>query len=158
RPDFQVTAATGPAVAAICARLDGLPLAIGLAAARVKVLPPPQLLARMERRLPLLVGGARDLEARQQTMRNTPAWGGGLLKPADRRLFHRLAVFVGGWTLEAAEAVCAAPEGAAPLGVDVLEGLEMLVDHSLVLQSEEGGAARFRLLYVVREYALERLE
>jgi predicted ATPase/transcriptional regulator with XRE-family HTH domain len=157
RPDFSLTAVTGPAVAAICARLDGLPLAIGLAAARVKVLPPPQLLARMEQRLPVLTGGARDLEARQQTMRNTLAWSEDLLGPEEQCLFRRLAVFVGGWTLEAAEAVCAAPEGAEPLGMDVLEGLERLVDHSLVQPSEVEGVARFRLLYVVREYALDRL-
>jgi predicted ATPase/transcriptional regulator with XRE-family HTH domain len=158
RPDFELTNASGPAVAAICARLDGLPLAIGLAAARVKVLPPPQLLARMEQRLPILAGGPRDVEARQQTMRNTLAWSEDLLGPAEQRLFRRLAVFVGGWTLEAAEAVCAATEGVEPLGLDVLEGLERLVDHSLVQPSEVEGTARFRMLYVVREYALERLE
>jgi predicted ATPase/class 3 adenylate cyclase len=158
RPDFTLTDATGPAVAAICARLDGLPLALGLAAARMRVLPPQQLLARMERQLPLLVGGARDVEARQQTMRNTLVWSEDLLEPAERTLFRRLAVFVGGWTLEAAEAVCAEPDGAAPLGVGVLEGLEALVDHSLVQPVDVDGKARFRLLYVVREYALERLE
>jgi predicted ATPase/class 3 adenylate cyclase len=162
RPDFVLTETSAPAVAAICARLDGLPLALGLAAARIKLLPPAQLLARLERRLPLLTGGARDLEARQQTLRNTLAWSEDLLQPAERLLFRRLAVFVGGFTLEAAEAVCAAPEGAEPLGLAVLDGLAALVDHSLVLQQppsdEEGGTARFRLLYVVREYALERLE
>jgi predicted ATPase/class 3 adenylate cyclase len=158
RPDFTLTDATGAAVAAICARLDGLPLALGLAAARMRVLPPQQLLARMERQLPLLVGGARDVEARQQTMRNTLVWSEDLLEPAERTLFRRLAVFVGGWTLEAAEAVCAAPEGVPPLGLDVLEGLERLVDHSLVQPVDVEGAARFRLLYVVREYALEHLE
>ena len=164
RPDFQVTRATAPAVLGICARLDGLPLAIELAAARVKVLPPPALLQRLERRLPLLTGGARDLEDRQQTMRQTIAWSYDLLAPEEQRLFRRLAVFVGGFTLEAAEAVCAAPAGAAPLGVDVWEGLAALVDHSLVQPwpgdqaGEEGnGEARFRLLYVVREYALEQL-
>jgi len=167
RPDFQVTSATAPAVLGICARLDGLPLAIELAAARLKVLPPPALLRRLEQTLPLLVGGARDLEARQQTMRATLAWSEDLLGPAEQRLFRRLAVFVGGFTLEAAEAVCAAPAGAEPLGLDVLAGLGVLVDQSLV-QSQtgddeegeegEGGEARFRLLYVVREYALERLE
>jgi predicted ATPase/class 3 adenylate cyclase/DNA-binding XRE family transcriptional regulator len=166
QPDFHLTEASAPAVAAICARLDGLPLAIGLAAARVKLLPPTQLLARLERRLPLLTGGARDLEARQQTMRNTLAWSEDLLTPEDDRLFRRLAVFVGGFTLEAAEAICAAPEGAEPLRLEVLEGLGTLADQSLVQQQtvgddegEEGsGEARFRLLYVVREYALERLE
>jgi predicted ATPase/class 3 adenylate cyclase len=171
RPDFALTEASLSVVAAICARLDGLPLALDLAAAHVKVLPLPALLQRLDRRLPLLRGGARDLEARQQTMRATLAWSEDLLQPEDRRLFRRLAVFVGGFTLEAAEAVCAAPEGAEPLGCDVLEGLERLVDQSLVQQltvgqdgaekeqtEEGGGEARFRLLYVIREYALERLE
>jgi predicted ATPase/class 3 adenylate cyclase len=167
RPDFALTESTATAVASICARLDGLPLALGLAAARVKVLPPAQLLARLERRLPLLTDGPRDVEVRQQTMHNTLAWSEDLLRPEERRLFRRLAVFVGGFTLEAAEAVCAAPEGAEPLGLDVLEGLGRLVDQSLLHQQTVGdageggegsGEARFRLLYVVREYALEQLE
>jgi predicted ATPase/transcriptional regulator with XRE-family HTH domain len=158
--DFQVTNATAGAVAKICARLDGLPLAIELAAARVRVLPPPALLQRLERRLPLLVGGPRDVEERQQTMRNTLAWSNELLQPEEQMLFRRLAVFVGGCTLEAAEAVCAAPEGAAPLRLDLLEGLSRLVDQSLVQQSgeESGGEPRFGLLQVIREYALEQLE
>jgi predicted ATPase/class 3 adenylate cyclase len=158
RPDFQVTTANVPAVAEICARLDGLPLAIELAAARVKVLPPQQLLQRLERRLPLLTGGAQDLLERQQTMRATLAWSEDLLGLDERVLFRRLAVFVGGCTLEAAEAVCTAPEGADPVGIEVLEGLGRLVDQSLAQQREEGGEARFSLLQVVREYALERLE
>jgi predicted ATPase/class 3 adenylate cyclase len=162
RPDFRLTKATASAVAAICARLDGLPLAIELAAGRLKVLPPTVLLQRLERHLPLLTGGTSELEARQQTMRGTLAWSEDLLQPEERRLFRRLAVFVGGFTLEAAEAVCAAPAGAEPLGSDVLEGLGTLVDQSLVQtqmgNDEEGGEARYRLLSVVREYALERLE
>jgi predicted ATPase/class 3 adenylate cyclase/Tfp pilus assembly protein PilF len=151
--DFAVTNATAPAVAEICARLDGLPLAIELAAVRVKLLPPPALLKRLEHALPVLTGGARNLDARQQTMRNTLAWSYELLSADERRLFRRLAVFVGGCTLEAAEAVCA-----APLGVDVLDGLSRLVDHSLVQQREEGGEARFVMLHIIREFALERLE
>jgi hypothetical protein len=158
RPDFAVTNANAPAVAEICARLDGLPLAIELAAARVKLLPPQQLLKRLERRLPLLTGGAQDLLERQQTMRATLAWSEDLLSPADRILFRRLAVFVGGCTLEAAEAVCAAPEEADPLGIEVLDGLGRLVDQSLVQQREEAGEARLGMLHVIREYALERLE
>jgi predicted ATPase/class 3 adenylate cyclase/predicted negative regulator of RcsB-dependent stress response len=162
QPTFHVTEATAQVIAAICARLDGLPLAIELAAARVRVLPPAQLFQRLERRLPLLTGGARDLEQRQQTMRNTLTWSEDLLKPAERRLFRRLAVFVGGWMLEAAEAVCAAPAGAEPLGIEVLEGLERLVGQSLVQQqtveSEGNAEAHFRLLSVVRDYALEQLE
>jgi predicted ATPase/class 3 adenylate cyclase len=164
---FALSNATALAIAAICVRLDGLPLAIELAAAKVRVLPPATLLARLERQLPLLTGGARDVEARQQTMRNTLGWSEELLSPEHQRLFRRLAVFVGGWTLEAAEAVCAAPAGADPLGVDILEGLEALVDQSLVQPwlvdgaqgSREGDSeARFRMLYVIREYALEQLE
>jgi non-specific serine/threonine protein kinase len=188
---FVLTPATAPAVAAICTRLEGLPLAIELAAAKVRVLPPPALLARLERQLPLLTSGAPStalsgapaLEQRHQTMRNTLAWSEALLAPADQRLFRRLAVFAGGFTLEAAEAICATPEGAEPLGVAVVDGLERLVDQSLLepwavdsveRQSVEGdgkaavgegeeeqersGDARFRLLHVVREYALERLE
>jgi predicted ATPase/class 3 adenylate cyclase len=159
RPDFQVTNTTAPAVAAICTRLEGLPLALELAAAKVKVLPPPVLLQRLERQLPVLTGGARDLEERQQTMRATLAWSYDLLQPAAQRLFRRLAVFVGGWTLEAAEAVCAAPEGAAPLGIEVLDGLGELIDQSLVWQRDEtNGTARFGMLHVICEYALEQLE
>lgn len=169
RPDFQLTEANALAVAAICDRLDGLPLAIDLAASRVKLLPPAQLLARLERRLPLLTEGRRDLEARQQTMRNAIAWSEQLLSVEEQRLFRRLAVFAGGFTLEAAEVVCAQPPGGDPLGIDVLRGLEMLVDHSLVQpwtvnsdgQPDEAEAcveARFRWLQVIREYAQEQLE
>jgi non-specific serine/threonine protein kinase len=160
RPDFQLTDATAPIVAAICAQLDGLPLAIELAAVRVKLLPLPALLQRLgqQRQLVLLTGGARDLEERQQTMRAAIAWSEDLLTPEERTLFRRLAVFVGGCTLEAAEAVCAAPQGSTRLGVDLLDGLGALVEQSLVQQREEGGEARFGMLHVIREYALERLE
>jgi predicted ATPase/transcriptional regulator with XRE-family HTH domain len=186
-PSFQLTHNTALTIAQICARLDGLPLAIELAAPWVTLLPPTQLLARLERRLPLLVGGARDTDARQQTMRAALAWSYDLLSNEEQRLFRRLAVFVGGWTLEAAEAVCAQPAGAEPLGTSVLEGLRALVDQSLVQrqwrmdgggnrdededegmgkareterarEGEGSSEARFRLLYVVREYGLERLE
>jgi non-specific serine/threonine protein kinase len=166
---FSLTDATAPAVAAICTRLEGLPLAIELAAAKVRVLSPPALLARLERQLPLLTSnatsGARALDQRHQTMRNTLAWSEALLSPEEQRLFRRLAIFSGGCTLEAAEAVCAVPNGAVPLGVDVLEGLERLVDQSLLKlwamngeRGEGGDETRFRQQYVVREYALERLE
>jgi predicted ATPase/class 3 adenylate cyclase len=158
RPDFALTPANAAPVAAICVRLDGLPLAIELAAARIKLLPPPALLKRLERSLPLLTGGARDLDERQQTMRNTLAWSYDLLAPEEQRLLRRLAVFAGGWMLEAAEDVCAAPAGAEPLGMDVLEGLGRLVDHSLVQQREEGAEARFGMLHVIREFAHEQLE
>jgi predicted ATPase/DNA-binding XRE family transcriptional regulator len=156
--DFQVTNANAPAVAEICVRLDGLPLAIELAAARIKLLPPPALLTRLERSLPLLVGGARDLEERQQTMRNTLAWSYDLLAPEEQRLFRRLAVFAGGCPLETAEAVCAEPDGARPLAIGLLDGLGRLVDHSLIQQREVAGAPRFGMLHVIREFALERLE
>jgi predicted ATPase len=164
--DFAVTDANISAVAEICARLDGLPLSIELAAARVKLLPPPALLRRMKHALPLLTGGARDLPERQQTARQTIAWSYNLLSPQEQRLLRRLAVFVGGCTLEAVEAVCVAPEGAEPLGLDLMEGLGVLVDHSLLQQrtaSEERvgegvGELRFGMLHVIREYALEQLE
>jgi predicted ATPase/class 3 adenylate cyclase len=158
RPDFSVTEANAPAIAEICARLDGLPLAIELAAVRVKLLPPQALLARLSSQLKLLTGGAVDLEARQQTMRATIAWSEHLLSPVERTLFRRLAVFVGGATLEAVEVVCLAPEGAEPLELDVLDGLGALVDQSLFQQRAEGGESRFGMLHVIREYALEQLQ
>ena len=151
---FTLTTATAAAVAEICRRLDGLPLAIELAAARVRLLPPPALLARLEQRLPLLTGGARDLPARQQTLRDTIAWSYDLLAETEQRLFRRLAVFVGGWTLEAAEAV-----GAVEPDLDVVEGLAALVDQSLVQQAalpEPEGAVRFSMLETVREFAHDR--
>ena len=127
--DGAITAATAPAVAEICARLDGLPLAIELAAARSTLLAPEALLARLEHRLALLTGGARDLPARQQTLRATIDWSYQLLDAGGAALFARLAVFVGGWTLEAAEAICA---GSGDGGVTVLDGLQALVDQQLV--------------------------
>jgi predicted ATPase/transcriptional regulator with XRE-family HTH domain len=172
-PDFHLTRATAPVVAAICTRLDGLPLAITLAAAQIKVLPPPALLRRLGLRLPLLTGGARDLPERQHTMRATLDWSYDLLPPEEQRLFRRLAVFMGGCTLEATEAVCATPAGAVPLEIDVLDGLGALIDQSLLLQrtagreareekeaheEQEAGEPRFRMLDVIHEYALEQLE
>jgi predicted ATPase/class 3 adenylate cyclase/DNA-binding XRE family transcriptional regulator len=158
RPDFVVTAANSSAIAEICARLDGLPLALELAAARVKVLPPEALLARLAHSLQVLSGGARDAEDRQLTMRAAIAWSEALLSSAEQVLLRRLAVFVGGCTLEAAEAIGSEPEGAEPLGLDLLETLSTLVDQSLVLQREEGGEPRFGMLQVIRDYTLERLE
>jgi predicted ATPase/class 3 adenylate cyclase len=154
KPDFTVTNANAPAVAEICFRLDGLPLAIELAAAFVKMLPPQALLKRLERRLPLLTGGARTLPARQQTMRNAIAWSHDLLAADEQTLFQRLAVFSGGCTLEAAETVLNL-EGT----LDVFGAIASLIDKSL-LRQEEGveGEPRFRMLETVREYGLERLE
>jgi predicted ATPase/class 3 adenylate cyclase len=151
KPDFQVTAANAAAVAEICSRLDGLPLAIELAAARVKLLPPQALLARLGRRLDMLDVGSRDLPARQQTLRGAIAWSHDLLDSAARRLFARFSVFVGGADLESAESVC------GETGLDVLSGLAGLVDQSLVRQDETDGEPRFSMLFTIREFALEQL-
>jgi predicted ATPase/transcriptional regulator with XRE-family HTH domain len=155
KADFAVTDANAAAVAAICRRLDGLPLAIELAAARVKLFTATALLARLDDRLGLLTSGARDLPARQQTIRNAIDWSYTLLTADEQSLFRRPGVFVGGWTLEAAEAVCAHD---GDLGIAVVDGLSALVDHSLVRQ-EVGpdGEPRFTMLETLREYALERL-
>jgi predicted ATPase/transcriptional regulator with XRE-family HTH domain len=160
KPTFALTAPQAPAVAAICHRLDGLPLAIELAAAWVRLLTPVMLLARLEQRLPLLTAGPRDLPERQQTLRSAIEWSYELLAPTEQVLFRRLAVFVGGWTLEAAEAVYGeASESAAGRSETVLPMLATLVDTSLVDQPEEAAneEVRFRLLELVREFALERL-
>ena len=134
-----------------------MPLAVELAAARVKLLPPGSLLARLEHALPVLVGGARDLPQRQQTLRGTIAWSYGLLGAGAGRLLAACSVFRGGISLESAESVCAA---AIDLGIEVLDGLEELVDQSLLRRIEgvEGpGGPRFGMLFMVREYAAERL-
>jgi predicted ATPase len=155
KPDFAATEENAAAIADICARLDGLPLAIELAAARVKLLSPSLMRARLEKRLQLLTGGARDLPERQQTLRGAIDWSHGLLNEEEQKLFRRLSVFVGGCTLEAAEAVCNAR---GDLGVDVLEGMTSMVDKSLVQQAEPvAGEPRFVMLETIREYALERL-
>jgi predicted ATPase/DNA-binding CsgD family transcriptional regulator len=152
RADFALTEANAGAVADICRRLDGLPLALELAAARVKVLPAAALLAKLERRLPLLTGGGRDLPARQRTMRDAVAWSHDLLTDDERVLFRRLAVCVGGFDLEAAEAV------AGDAGIGVLEGVAALADASLLREEEDpDGEPRYLLLETVREFGLERL-
>jgi predicted ATPase/class 3 adenylate cyclase len=150
KPSFRVTNENAPAVAEITARLEGLPLAIELAASRVKLLSPEAMLARLGQRLPLLTGGARDLPERQRTLRGAIEWSHDLLDEAERRLFARLAAFAGGWTLEAAEAVCGD-------GLDVLDGLGSLVDKSLIRGDDEDGEPRFDMLETIREYAAERL-
>jgi predicted ATPase/class 3 adenylate cyclase len=157
KADFQVTNSNAPAVAEICHRLDGLPLAIELAAARVKILPPQAMLTRLQSRLKLLTGGARDLPARQQTLRNAIEWSYELLSEEEKLLFHRLSVYAGGRTLEAVEAVCN-PHGE----LDVLEGVSSLVDKSLLRQVEgaagDTGEPRFTMLETIHEYAQEKLE
>jgi predicted ATPase/class 3 adenylate cyclase/DNA-binding CsgD family transcriptional regulator len=155
KSEFQVTNSTAGAVAEICVRLDGLPLALELAAARLKLFPPQALLTRLGQRLPLLTSRTRDAPARQYTLRNTIAWSYDLLEASEQRLFRRLCVFVGGMTLPAVEAVCAA------LGDEpavVLDGLASLMDKSLLRQSEpEGEQPRFVMLETIREYGWEAL-
>jgi len=154
-PDFALDSRNAPAVGAICQKLDGIPLAIELAAARTSLLGPEALLRRIEHRLPVLTGGAADLPERQQTLRATLAWSHDLLEPAEQVLFRRLAIFAGGWTLEAAESVCVGPDLRAS---DILECLGGLLEHSLVRAIPDGGdEERFDLLETVREYAHERL-
>ena len=155
KPDFAVTNANAPAVAGICARLDGFPLAIELAAARVKFFAPQALLTRLEQGLAVLTGGARDLPARQQTLRGAIAWSYNLLSPEEQQLFRRLAVFVDGCMWEAAEVVC---QAAGELEADILESLLSLVDKSLLRQEESTeGEPRFWMLQTLREFGLEVL-
>jgi predicted ATPase/class 3 adenylate cyclase len=155
KPDFEVTNESAPAVAEICVRLDGLPLAIELAAARITMLPPRAMLQRLTSRLKLLTGGARDLPKRQRTLRATIEWSFALLDEGEQLLFRRLAVFSGGRTLEAIEAICD-PEGDLP--VDTFEGVSSLVDKSLLRQEEgPGGEPRFVMLETVHEFAREKL-
>ena len=155
RPAFTLTPENETAVREICARLDGLPLAIELAAARIKMLSPGAILDRLQSRLQLLTGGALDLPERQQTLRNAIDWSHELLSEAERKLFRRLAVFAGGCTLEAAEAVCNTQQD---LGIDLFQGLSSLVDQNLMQQMDRAGAEpRFAMLETIREYAFERL-
>ncbi|HEX8966918.1 MAG TPA: adenylate/guanylate cyclase domain-containing protein [Chloroflexota bacterium] len=155
KPDFTVTNDNAPALAAICARLDGLPLAIELAAARIKLLPPRAMLVRLEHQLGLLSGGARDLPARQQTLRGAIAWSYDMLDEGHRRLLARFAVFAGGAAIEQVDTVVGSAADLA--GIDVFDGLALLVDNSLVRQVELKGEPRFMLLFTIREFALERL-
>jgi predicted ATPase/DNA-binding CsgD family transcriptional regulator len=153
--DFQMTRANAHTLAGICARLEGLPLAVELAAARIKLLPPQALLSRLEHRLEVLTSGAQDLPARQQTLRNTLQWSYDLLGAEEQRLFRWLSVFAGGFTLEAATAVYTS--GSEPR-LDVLTGVASLLDKSLLQQTEqEGEEPRFRMLETLREFGLECL-
>src|SRR5215212_6511650 len=154
QPAFALTTKNAATVVEICRRVDGLPLAIELAAARVKLLPPQALLERLGERLKLLTGGARDVPARQRTLRDAIAWSHDLLSPQEQTLFRRLAVFAGGCTLEAVEAV-----GNADGELDTLEGMASLIDESLLRQIDgPGDEPRFAMLETIREYGLERLE
>jgi predicted ATPase len=155
---FELTSGNTAVVAEICRRLDGLPLAIELAAARVRLLPPQALLARLDDRMGLLTGGARDLPSRQQTLRNTLDWSFDLLSAGEQALFARLGVFAGTFDLPAAEAVCGAADPADPgRAGHVMDTLGSLVDSSLVQPQARDGEPRFGLLQTIREYALERL-
>jgi predicted ATPase len=156
KPDFELNPDNASSVTEICARLDGLPLAIELAAARVKVLSPSSLLTRLASRLQLLTGGARDLPQRQQTLRGAMDWSYDLLNAAEQKLFRRLSVFVGGCNLEGAEAVC---DTKGDLDLGLLDGMASMVDKSLVQQVEHAkGESRFVMLETIREYALEKLQ
>jgi len=152
RPSFTLTADNALDVAKICVRLDGLPLAIELAAAQSKLLNPRSILERLASPLAALVNGPRDLPARQQTLRQTIEWSYNLLDAAEKALFTRLGVFAGGWTLDALQTVCC-----AGLPLDPFEGLEALVNKSLARQSEVRGEPRFEMLETIRAYALEQL-
>ncbi len=177
KADFQINEENAHALGELCRRLDGLPLAIELAAARIKVLSPQAMLARLRSRLTLLTSGARDLPERQQTLRNTIAWSYDLLPPAEQLLFRRLSVFVRGFTLEAAEAICGMRNGEfgmrnkdesadishsefpIPHSFEVLEGLMALADKSLLRKEEHwGGEGRFMMLETIQEFARQMLE
>jgi len=153
-PGFNVTSENGPAVAQVCQQLDGIPLAIELAAARVKVLAVEQIATRLDDRFRLLTGGSRMVLPRQQTLRAAMEWSYGLLSGPERTVLRRLSVFAGGWTLEAAEAICS---GGSAEAFDILDLLTQLVDKSLVIADTQHGAARYRLLETVRQYGQERL-
>ena len=156
---FELTDANAGDIAEICRSVDGLPLAIELAAARVRLLPPHALLTRLDDRLALLTGGARDLPERQRTLRSTLDWSFGLLDPAERALFPRLGVFAGTFSLAAAEAVCGDDLGAVVGSAGpVIDALGSLVDDSLVRPEGPAGEPRFRLLETIREYAREHLQ
>jgi predicted ATPase/DNA-binding XRE family transcriptional regulator len=154
KPGFAVTAANAPAIAGICLRVDGLPLAIELAAARIRVLPPDALLSRLNQSLGLLTGGGADRPARHQTLRAAIDWSYQLLEPGEQALLRRLAVFAGGWTLDAAEAVCS---GDGLSGEEVLDRLDGLLQRSLVAAEERGESQRFRMLETIRQFAAEKL-
>jgi len=149
RPDFELTDANASAVVGICARVDGLPLAIELAAARVRLLPPAALLARLSEPLAVLTDGGRDAPPRHRRLRDTIGWSYELLDPPARALLRRLSVFAGGWSMHAAEAVCNSPS--------ILTEMAALIDQSLIRPADDEGDERFSMLETVREFALEQL-
>jgi predicted ATPase/class 3 adenylate cyclase len=155
KPEFRLTNENARAVAEICVRLDGLPLAIELAASRIRLLEPGEILARFEERLPLLIDGAHNVPERQRTLRGAIEWSYGLLDGPQKLLFCRLAIFSGGCTLEAADAVCN-PNG--ELAIDTLDAMADLVDQNLVRRTAQVGETRFGMLETIREYGRERLE
>ena len=157
RPDFALTQVNAPAITAICSRLDGSPLEIELAAARMRLLSPETLLSHLDQRLGFLTSGARDLPARQQSLRATIEWSYNLLPEVEQNAFRRLAVFDGGFTLSAAEKVAVSPSNFPSSGFFLLDTLEALTNHNLVQVSEVEGEPRFSVLGTIREYALERL-
>jgi predicted ATPase/class 3 adenylate cyclase len=156
KPGFQLTIDNAPFVAQICARLDGIPLALELAASRAKVLNPGQIAARLDDRFRLLTGGSRTALPRQQTLRAMIDWSYSLLTEQEKTLFRRLAIFVGGWTLEAAESVCADVEQDGILPHDILDLLTRLVDKSLVTTEEVMGETRYHRLETIRQYSREK--
>lgn len=155
KPDFKLSEDNAASVTEICAHLDGLPLAIELAAARIKLLSPSAIRTRLASRLQLLTGGARDLPARQQTLRQAIDWSYDLLSAPEQKLFRRLSVFIGGCALEAIESVC---DTRQDLGLGVLDGMSSMMDKSLVQQIEHAdGEPRFEMLETIREYALGKM-
>ena len=158
-PSFEITNDNAPAVAEICSRLGGLPLAIELAAARIRLLPPQALLARLKEGLGILAGGSRDLPKRQQTMRGAIEWSYRLLDADEALFYRRIGIFAGSWSIESAEEVCAGGcEGLETLGGDIFLLIESLLDKSLICRVDGTDVPRFTMLALLREYAHERLE
>ncbi len=162
--DFVLTPQNAPAVLQICRQLDGIPLALELAAARVKALPVEQIAIRLDDRFRLLTNGPRTALSRQRTLEAAIKWSFDLLSEEDRAMLSALSVFVGGWTLEAAEAVCEERKGEKEKrrkgeeeNQSTMNGLARLVDRSLAIYEQEGGQARYRLLETVRQYSREEL-
>ena len=157
-PDFKVTNESAPALAQICHRLDGIPLAIELAAAKIRVLGVEQIARRLDDRFKLLTGGRRTAMERHQTLRAAVDWSYNLLPPGEQALFRRMAAFLGGWTLEAVEAICGDETGTGTVaGDDVLELLEGLINKSMVISENEHGLSRYHMLETIRQYANEKL-